>query len=237
MKVSIQYPGGPDPAQHDPRSVAVVIDALRASVTVAAALECGVREVIPVVKLEEARAYQGRPGFLTAGERGGQKIQDLDFGNSPTQLRENRERLKGATLVLTTSNGTRTIHRAAAAKEVLLGCLPNLGAVAAKAYDLAREKKADLVLFPAGRTGRATDEDLYTAGRLGLELAGLGAGFRPMDRLEKLLKLEPQEVFLSSESGQRLARLGYQDDVLLCARVDTLDLVPILRGRGLVKGD
>jgi 2-phosphosulfolactate phosphatase len=237
MKVFIQPANGPELTAQDSRIVAVVIDALRASVTIAAALECGAREVIPVVELAEARGFQGRPGFLTAGERGGEKIQDLDFGNSPSQLADNRDRLNGAVLVLTTSNGTRTIQRAAGAGTVLVGSLPNLTAVAARAFNLAKAKKAGLSLFPAGRSGGEAEEDLYVAGRIGLALAGMGAEFIPSAGLERLLRLEPAEVFLGSESGQRLSRLGYRKDVLLCAGLDSLPVVPILRGRSLVRGN
>jgi len=236
VKVFLEPAGGPDPARPGPGLVAVVIDALRASVTIAAALEAGAREVIPVVGLDEARGFKGREGFLTAGERGGRWVEDLDFGNSPLQLRENRERLRGAVLVLTTSNGTRAIQRAAGAEAVLVGSLPNLTAVAARAFGLAREKKADLALLPAGRSGGEAEEDLYVAGRIGLALAGMGAGFEPGAGLERLLNLEADEVFSGSESGRRLDRLGYREDVLFCAQADILPLIPILRGRGLVRG-
>nr|NIO67979.1 2-phosphosulfolactate phosphatase family protein [Anaerolineae bacterium] len=90
--------------------VVVVIDALRASVTITSALVVGAVKVIPVLTVAEARAYLDREGYLVAGERGGVQIEGFHFGNSPTELWRQAAEVRGKTLVLTTSSGTRCVE-------------------------------------------------------------------------------------------------------------------------------
>ena len=227
MDAFIEPIDGPDLAKAERRLVAVVIDALRASVTITAALGLGAERVVPVSSLEEAREMKQGAGVLIAGERGGRWMEGFDFGNSPGQLGENAARLQGATLVLTTSNGTGTILRAKGARAVVIGCLPNLSAAAAKTFALAQAHRADIALLPAGWLGNPAEEDLYMAGLLGRALAGLGAGFEPDPELDLMLEAEPTAFFLESAAGQRLISLGYREDVIRCARIDSYDLVPV----------
>jgi phosphosulfolactate phosphohydrolase-like enzyme len=58
----------------------MVVDALRASSTIVAALAGGARHVRPVATVEECR------GGVTAGKRGGAKQAGFDLGNSPAGL-------------------------------------------------------------------------------------------------------------------------------------------------------
>ena len=69
----------------------VVIDALRASTTVAMALSNGAKEVIPVGTIESAlKIARGLAGDVTlrAGERLGKMIEGFDLGNSPLEYTE-----------------------------------------------------------------------------------------------------------------------------------------------------
>ncbi len=94
--------------------VAVVIDVLRASTTIIHALAAGCTCVRPCLEIEEARALAGsmRAGrVLLGGERDGAALAGFDFGNSPREYTP--QVCKGKTLVLTTSNGTRALLRAA----------------------------------------------------------------------------------------------------------------------------
>lgn len=61
--------------------IVVLIDILRATTSVCAALHNGVRAIIPVATLEEARVYKER-GFMVAAEREGIKPDFADMGNS-----------------------------------------------------------------------------------------------------------------------------------------------------------
>src|SRR5436309_2662913 len=95
--------------------VAVVIDVLRATTTIVHALAAGCAAVVPCAEVDEAKktAAALRPGkVVLGGERGGKLIRGFDLGNSPREY--TAKACKKATVVFTTTNGTRAILRAAA---------------------------------------------------------------------------------------------------------------------------
>lgn len=87
--------------------IAVVIDVLRATTTIASALSAGARAVQPAADrqtVEALRAQANDESYLRAGERDGVKIGGYDLGNSP--LDYTAEAVAGKTVILTTTNGT-----------------------------------------------------------------------------------------------------------------------------------
>jgi phosphosulfolactate phosphohydrolase-like enzyme len=199
--------------------VVVVVDALRASVTVVTALVLGAERVVPVLSLEAARGQQGRSRRLVAGERGGAKPPGFDFGNSPKELVAHAGQLGGRTLVLTTSHGTRAMLAArGGSAAVLIGSLPNATAVARTARAVAEGMRRDIALVAVGSRGGPAAEDDFAAAFLAAQIAG-----------EPLPAGSPREIFWASDSAHRIAQLGYADDVTFCAGVDRFDVVPILR--------
>src|SRR5262245_53129124 len=101
--------------------LAVVIDVLRATTTIIHALAAGCSAVIPAAEVEEARERAGRMlagKVLLGGERDGRPLPGFDRGNSP--LEYTPAACRGTTLVLTTTNGTRALLRAAEAERVLV---------------------------------------------------------------------------------------------------------------------
>ena len=87
----------------------VVLDVLRATSAICTAIEHGVKEIIPVATVEEARELQAK-GYIAAAERGGQIVEGFDLGNSPYSYMD--PQLKGKSVVLTTTNGTKAIDMA-----------------------------------------------------------------------------------------------------------------------------
>ena len=92
----------PEQALAWPPTVCVVIDQLRASSTLTAALDLGCPEVVVTGSLEEARRLAGERGSLLAGERGGRIVPGFDANNSPAELRAIG--VGGRGMVLSTSN-------------------------------------------------------------------------------------------------------------------------------------
>jgi 2-phosphosulfolactate phosphatase len=247
--LKIGVPGAREAAAKS--SVAVVIDALRASVTITSALVVGAVKVIPVLTVAEARAYLDREGYLVAGERGGVQIEGFHFGNSPTELWRQAAEVRGKTLVLTTSSGTRCVEaarggtaqcpepcpelrRRAVEGAVLAGALPNATALAQAAFDLARERGRDIALIAAGVNGQATVEDLFAAQVIAQRLVAMGAVLADGEWGDHPAESEAAEVLKNSPSGQKLRGLGYGEDVAFCAQIDVLDVVPIYRDGGFV---
>ena len=104
----------------------VVVDAFRASTTISVLVSKGAR-VVPVASIEEAASYAGADYRI--GERGSAKVHGFDFGNSPTEI-EATELKKGATVVISTTNGTRIVEAAGGAPAILAGTFVNAHAIA-----------------------------------------------------------------------------------------------------------
>ena len=251
MKVSLKVgvPGACEAAARG--DVVVVIDALRASVTITSALILGAVKVVPVLTVAEARAYVGQEGYLVAGERGGVQIEGFHFGNSPTELWRQATEVRGKTLVLTTSSGTRCVEAARGGAQcpepcpeprrrvvegatVLAGALPNATALAQAALDLARERGRDIALIAAGVNGQAAVEDLFAAQVIAQRLVAMGAVLAEGEWDDHAAESEAAEVLKNSLSGQKLRGLGYGEDVAFCAQIDVFDVVPIYRDDGFV---
>jgi 2-phosphosulfolactate phosphatase len=110
-------------------STVVIIDVLRATSTVAAALYNGAKSVIPVDTVADCIKLGKQMEVITAGERDGRIAEGLQFGNTPLQY--TKEFINGKTLVLTTTNGTRLLHLAlnANAKTIITGSFCNISSV------------------------------------------------------------------------------------------------------------
>jgi 2-phosphosulfolactate phosphatase len=215
--------------------VVVVIDALRASVTITSALVVGAVKVIPVLTVAEARAYLTQEGYLVAGERGGVQLEGFHFGNSPMELGRQAAEVRGKILILTTSSGTRCVEAAQEGAGVILaGALPNATALAQAAFDLAGELGRELSLIAAGFDGEATVEDLFAARLIAHRLAVMGALLAEGEWGDHPAESEAAEVLRSSPSGRKLKGLGYGEDVAFCAQIDVFDAVPIYRDDGFV---
>jgi 2-phosphosulfolactate phosphatase len=147
-------------------SVGVVVDVLRATSTIAQALGAGYPRVLCCLEIEDARAVREQLGEgLLGGERDAVRIPGFDVGASPREFLERRPE----PLILSTTNGTRTILTAAErCGEVLLGSLLNLDAVAAA----LRERGGDVAILCAGFKGAFALDDAYCAGRIVQTLEG-----------------------------------------------------------------
>jgi 2-phosphosulfolactate phosphatase len=211
--------------------LAVVIDVLRATTTIIHALAAGCTAVRPCGEVEEAREMAGtmRAGrVLLAGERGGVPLTGFDLGNSP---REFTPRVcRNATLVLTTTNGTRALLRAAEAERVLVAGFVNYSAVC----EQLRSDPRPIHIICAGTDGAVTLEDTLLAGALvdflseTVEVHLNDAARLAWDCFENhgRVLLGALEI---SQGGENLKALGYDDDIRDAAKVDQFNLVPELK--------
>jgi 2-phosphosulfolactate phosphatase len=212
-------------------SVAVVIDVLRATTTIIHALAAGCVAVWPVAEVEEARRIADgmRAGrVLLGGERGGVPLPGFDLGNSPSEY--TCARCKGTTLVLTTTNGTCALLRAAPAARTLIAGFVNYSAVCEQ---LAEEKRPiDIVC--AGYRGEAALDDALLAGALveflceHQTIALNDAARLAWDCFEHHGRVLDGALEISA-GGVHLRSLGYDEDIRAAARVDQFALVPEVR--------
>ncbi len=216
----------------------VVIDQLRASTTMTAALAAGASAVVPCASVEHARALRERLAsvpVLLGGERGGVRIPGFDLGNSP--LEYTPLSVLGRVVVFTTTNGTGALERAiqAGASRVIIGCLANAAAVV---RTLASESRA-IHLLCAGTRGETSLEDALTAGAIG-EMLALGGHAWSDDDEGRLMAGAWRDASTSgprllqsmreSRGGRDLVKLGFEADIEFCTRVGVWDDVPEWQG-------
>lgn len=199
--------------------VAVVIDVMRATSTIAQALASGYERVLCCREIDEARALRGELGddAVLGGERNAVVIEGFDLGASPRDYVEPRAR----TAVMTTTNGTRTILSAAAASEqVLLGSLLNLDAVARAAAVPGK----DVTIVCAGFQGTFAVDDAYCAGRI-VELLD---GERTDAAVAAAAIARAFPTAWEGVNARTYGPPGLEDDLRWCTQENTLDVVPRL---------
>jgi len=220
----------------------VVFDILRATSTFVTALHHGAKGIIPAAEIPEALAIKKKqPEVLLGGEREGVRIRaaqtggvDFDFGNSP---REYTDRVRGKTIVSTTTNGTRAFRACAGAKAVLAGSFLNLGATAA----YLREKRfKNVLLVCAGTHDSAALEDILAAGAMcDLLSSDLGALSDAAQSAFHALAAVRDDLALAvsnSRNARRVASIPeLQADVAYCLQSDIYPFVAAVDRDGVLR--
>lgn len=230
MRADIRFVHGNVPAEEAEGKVFVVIDALRATITIIEALSNGCTQVIPVVTVDEAFDLAKkfpRKDTLIGGDRGGVKVDGFDLGNSPREY--TRDVVWGKKVILTTTDGTRAFHWVTASEHILVGAFANAYAVVQRCIALG----ADPVMVPAGKRGKFSLEDAVCGGMMidllekrGVELTD---GARAASILYKAFRDDLLEMARISEHGRTLTRLGFEEDLSFCVRTNVSSLVPVFR--------
>jgi 2-phosphosulfolactate phosphatase len=206
------------PSEHGSAAVGIVVDVVRATSSIVAALAAGYERVLCCREIDEATALRGELGdqAVVGGERDGVKVEGFDVGASP---REFAEGARARTLILSTTNGTATILTAAARCEtVLLGSLLNLDAVCAAALAAG----GDVAIFCAGYKGTFALDDAFCAWRI---VATLGGGGTDASIAAELLG-GSYPTPLAGLNARRYGPPGLEADIEFCARENLLATVP-----------
>jgi 2-phosphosulfolactate phosphatase len=219
--------------------VLIMVDQIRASTTLTAALDLGCSDVLLAGDLGTARRDAKRTGSLLAGEQGAIKPPDFDFDNSPSEL--SKADIRGRSLLLCTTNGTAVLHHLRTTEHVLVGCLRNARAVAAAAVRLATANEGawgSIQVVCAGRDGRFVLEDAVAAGviveRVSEELRALPAEPVLTDAAKAAMLLRTSYPDLltamqESSGGATLRRIGKPEDIDFCAEEAVSETVPLFR--------
>jgi 2-phosphosulfolactate phosphatase len=223
-------PGGLTPDQLEGR-FCIVVDVLRASTTIAVALDAGARGVIPVASVETATRLAhslGKESTLLAGETRSVRVEGFDLGNSPSEFVPSV--VDGKTIVLCTTNGARALASLAGVRDCATAAFVNLSACAARA---AREPRITIIC--AGSGMQFALEDFACAGAL-VEAIERDVSGIPLDDGARTARdvWERRDgdlaTFLrATDHGRELTELGLGADVDLAAQVDLLATVPMLR--------
>jgi 2-phosphosulfolactate phosphatase len=231
--VIARYVGGECGARSAARAgaVVVVVDAFRASTTIAVLVSKGAR-VLPVASVEEAASAETD---FRIGERASAKVAGFDFGNSPTEIL-GCEIPPDSTVALSTTNGTRVVEAASGAKAILAGAFVNAG-VLAERLSGGTYGDVEVAVVGCGWEGRRASEDEAAAGAILYRLRSRGAELegRAGRVVERYLS-RPVRVSRNNSAAQRLKRLGYERDLEFCLAEDTVPVVPRLVGEAFVGG-
>ena len=212
----------------------VVLDVLRATSAICTAMEHGVGEIIPVATLEEARAYKAQ-GHIVAAERGGQIVEGFDMGNSPYSYMD--PNLKGKTVVLTTTNGTKAINMAKDKSTVVVGALNNLDALCAWLI----EQERDVLVLGSGWKDKFNLEDTICGGAIADLCLDSGKFHADEDSTvaAKFLSRSSRDNMFSflkaSSHRRRLRKLNLNEDVKYCLTPNNCTAIPILKNGSLVR--
>lgn len=211
---------------------AVVIDVLRATTTIATALNAGAEAVQTFSDLKTLMQVSDRwqpEKRLRAGERGGAKVEGCDLGNSPLDCTP--DLMKGRRLFISTTNGTRALQRVEESPIVITAAMINRQA----AVNYLLDKQPDTVwIVGSGWEGGYSLEDTACAGAIANALQEQSGQIAiGNDEVIAAIALYRQwqndllGMFHSCSHGQRLLRLHCQEDLKYCANIDSLDVLPI----------
>jgi 2-phosphosulfolactate phosphatase len=227
------------PAETAARLV-LIVDVLRASTTVATALGNGARTVIPVEGADEviSRSKEfARSKILLAGEQKMHPIAGFDIGNSPQAFTP--AVVEGKTILITTTNGTRTLLGVQNARDIVIASYVNFSAVLAM-MKVAASSNTDIAIICAGEEGSFTLEDSACAGRF-VKAIPKRADIQTNDAAAASVLIEKKygdniaKVFKESAHGQALDAAGFGDDLTAAAQVDSYPVVPIYQDRQITK--
>ncbi|HEY2825201.1 MAG TPA: 2-phosphosulfolactate phosphatase [Gemmatimonadales bacterium] len=234
MKLSVYFtPHGVAPADFQGRPV-LVLDILRATTTIVAALANGARAVVPAATSEDAiRIAQNldKHSVLLAGEKRAERIPGFALGNSPLEM--TAAVVASKTVVMATTNGTPALTAAAAGAPVVVGAATNFSAAAERVSEAFRAHEA-LAILCAGRERLFSLEDAYAAGRFAhAVMAGKRRSVELNDAALAALDIVRhygtnwRTVINASAAAHDLKRLGFHDDIAAASEADTYDIVPV----------
>jgi 2-phosphosulfolactate phosphatase len=211
--------------------IVVVVDILRATSCMVSGLATGVDKIVPVTSFEQCIPYMEQ-GFLSAGERGGAKLEGCHMGNSPFEYMS--DAAKGRSVVMTTTNGTKAIHLSKGAYRIVAGAFLNLPALA---HALGQSGR-DVVICCAGWQGRFSAEDTLFAGALAIALEGTHSTDCDATEAAKVLYRQAQDnleaALRQTAHAKRLGRLGVEKDMGFCATIGMFNIIPVLHGEELL---
>ncbi len=209
--------------------IVVIIDVLRATSTIATALFNGADSVIPVDSVQKCIELGSGTECITAGERDGKIAEGLENGNSPFEY--TREFTSNKTLVLTTTNGTKLLHIAAAngATRIITGSFPNLSAVS----DYLVSQQKNVMLACAAWKDKINVEDTLFAGAVVAKVKNyFDINCDSSNMAEHLYNQGKDDLFgflktSNASHYHRLSGYGLKKDIQYCLTPDIANVLPV----------
>jgi len=219
---------------YDPKGkIVVVVDVLRATSVICTMMHNGVKEIIPVKSIDEAKAYKDK-GYMVVAERNGQKLDFADFGNSPYFF--TKDVVEGKTIVYSTTNGTNAITVGQDADEVIIGAFLNLSAL----IDHISKKEKNVIILCSGWKGKFCIEDTILAGAISQKLIDNHGYTTKCDSVHAatdiwlLAKVDLKTYIEKAAQRHRLKNLGLDNVISYCFTEDVTSIIPLLKNSRIV---
>ncbi len=214
--------------------IVVVIDVLRATSAICTAMHHGVKSIIPIASLEEAFLYK-KKGYIVAAEREGQIVEGFKFGNSPFAYMN--PAYKGKTIVMTTTNGTKTINVAKKdSKIIAIGSFLNMDTLS----DWLIQQDKNTLLLCSGWKDKFNLEDTICAGAIAEKMLDSlkFESHEDSSIAAKYLFISARSNYLgylkSSSHRRRLKKLNLNKDIIYCLTPNQTPVVPILKNNAII---
>jgi 2-phosphosulfolactate phosphatase len=217
--------------------IVVVIDVLRAATSIIIALKNGAREVIPVASVENAVKISGSlfgDVVLRCGERDGKIIPGFNLGNSP--LEYTPEAVHNKSLIFTSTNGSLAMVKAKFARQIIIASFVNMSTV----VDHMVKLNEDFTILCAGQDYNFCIEDAVCGGMIiqGIEKKGgkpvVSDPALAAKTLSKSFGRSILKMMKNSDHGRYLVSIGFEEDLKVCADIDSVGLLPVVTN-GVIK--
>ena len=239
MKASVYFTALGITPQDVGEKPVVVIDILRTTTTVIAAMANGAKAVLPAASQDEALRHVAnleRDAVVLAGERKLERIDGFQLGNSPLEMTE--DAVRGKTVVMSTTNGTPAIAAAESGAPIIIAAVTNFSAAVVQAKE-AFEKSQEIVILCSGRDRMFALEDAYAAGRFvralvpGNKRRSVEFNDAAIAALELVRRYGEKwkRAIMASAAAKELRERGFRADLAAATEVDSHDIVPTYSGK------
>ena len=213
----------------------IVIDVLRASTTINTLLEFN--NEIYVTETKNLFNDEYDEGFIKFGEKNGKKITNCSYGNSPIEVKLNKEEITNKLnnsnnkILMATTNGTRVLNSIISNDDIFIGSITNSAYIGEYVFNLAYKNNKDIVIIPVHRKGEFAIED-YIGGGLIIKsilkqcnIHNIVVNTEPLIPALNLIKGDWKKEILKSNSAENLKKLGHIEDILFCISENTQKIV------------
>ena len=208
--------------------IAVVIDMFRATSVIVTALSNGCKEVIPYLTIEETLEHVkklNREDYILGGERSAVKIDGFDLSNSPLEYTE--AVIKNKIVLMTTTNGTRTLTKSTSAKRILIAAMINAKAVAKELLNI----NEDVVIINAGTNGNFSMDDYICGGYIINEMLKDDENLELTDIAKTANMIYEKNTDIISYVKKAthysvMKSLKLDDDIEYCIKKSIIEIVP-----------
>jgi 2-phosphosulfolactate phosphatase len=216
--------------------IVVVIDMFRATSVIVTALSNGCKEVIPYLTVEETLEHAkklNRKDYILGGERRAIKIEGFDLSNSPLEYTETI--IKDKAVLMTTTNGTKTLTKSTSAKRILIAAMINAKAVAKRLIEI----NEDVVIINAGTNGNFSMDDYICSGYIINEMLTEQKNLELTDiakTANMIYEKNPDIISYVKEATHYsvMKSLKLDNDIEYCTKKNIVDIVPEYKNKKIM---